>query len=71
MSRYHAAKILDQAMKAKGWNESELALASGVHQSLISRYLSRKANVGHKNAPLLAKALEIDTMVLLYGKRAA
>lgn len=58
-------------MKAKGWRESELAAASGVHQSLIGRYLKSKANVGPKNAPRLAKALEIDTMTLLYGKRAA
>ncbi len=71
MSKHHAAKLLADAMKAKGWGEGELAEASGVNQSLIGRYLRAKVDVGMKNAPRLAKALGIDTMKLLYGPRAA
>jgi transcriptional regulator with XRE-family HTH domain len=71
MSKHHAAKILADAMKTKGWGESELAAASGVHQSLIGRYLRAEVDVGTKNAPKLAKALGLDTLKLLYGPRAA
>lgn len=71
MSKHHAAKILADAMKVKDWGESDLAAASGVHQSLIGRYLRAEVDVGPKNAPRLAKALGIDTLALLYGKRVA
>jgi transcriptional regulator with XRE-family HTH domain len=71
MSKHHSARLLAEAMKAKGWEEGDLAEASGINQSLIGRYLRAEVDVGQKNAPRLAKALGIDTLKLLYGPRAA
>lgn len=57
-------------MKQKGWGPVELSTASGVDVSLIRRYLD-DVDIGQKNAPRLAKVLDVEVMSLLYGEQAA
>ena len=56
-------------------DEHELAKASGVDISLIRKYLDddadKRVKIGEKNAPRIAKALNVDLVELLYGHRAA
>ncbi len=62
-------------MKALDMDEHRLAHESGVDITLIRKYLnedpSKHVHVGEKNAPRIAKALNLDTIKLLYGPRAA
>lgn len=64
-------------MRAKGWDpkthESARALsdASGVHVTLVRRYISGEVDVGAKNARRIAQALEITTDEILYGEKPA
>lgn len=63
--------VLRAAMDAKGWNESQLAQISGVDQSLISRYLNKKAEVGAKSGVRLARALGVEIESILGKSYAA
>jgi len=68
-------ETLHKAMKAKGWDPAtpegarRLAEASGVHVTLVRRYLNGEVEVGAKNARVVAKALDITTDAILYGDK--
>jgi transcriptional regulator with XRE-family HTH domain len=62
--------VLKAAIEKKGWTQTELARVSGVHQSLISRYLAGEDEVGPKNANRLARALGLEMLSIL-GKQYA
>lgn len=54
-------------MERKGWGSPDLARESGVDSSLIGRYLREEVEIGRRNAPRLAVALDIDPAHLLFG----
>jgi transcriptional regulator with XRE-family HTH domain len=58
-------------MKEKNMSKAELARASGVHHTLIGRYLDGEVDIGEKNAPKIAHALGLEPGDVLWGKRAA
>lgn len=65
------ARVLRDAMTAKGMDPLALAAASGVDVTLIRRYLDEQVAVGVKNAPRLAAPLGIEASTLVFGARAA
>jgi hypothetical protein len=62
---------LKKAMDAKGWDEHRLAEHSGVHITLIGRYLRREVDVGAKCGIRMARALGIQLESILGKKYAA
>ena len=63
--------VLKAAMQAKGWTNHQLAEMSGVHQSLIGRYLAGEVDVGLKNAIRLARVLGVEVLSIVGAKYAA
>jgi hypothetical protein len=63
------ASVIRAAMKRLGWDArgSTLSERSGVHITLVRRYLDDEVNVGAKNAPKLAQALGLSVEDVLYG----
>lgn len=70
-------QVLRSAMKAKGWDELELARESGVHITLVRRYFGKYCEkkkpikIGPRNALRFAKALDVEVAALLYGSKAS
>jgi hypothetical protein len=71
-------QVLRVAMATCGMTDRSLSAASGVHLSLIRRYLgiyasaqARPTVVGPRNARRLALALGVSAEDLLYGTRPA
>ena len=56
---------LGYAMNRRGLNQTELAKKSGIHQALISRYISGKSGVSTNALYQLSKALDVSTDWLL------
>jgi transcriptional regulator with XRE-family HTH domain len=71
MAHHNPINVLKKTMAEKGWDQSELAQKSGVHQSLISRYLSGEAEIGPLNARRLSRVLGVGFESLLGRKYAA
>lgn len=63
--------LVRRAMREKKMSKAALARASGVHHTLIGRYLDGEVDIGQKNAPKLAAALGLEAGEVLWGKRAA
>jgi len=60
---------LKEAMEQQGWDPEdgrELAKASGVHITLVRRYLAGAVRIGPKNAPAIAAALGLTVVEVLY-----
>lgn len=49
-------------------DDTELSKRSGIHISLVRRYLSGEVDIGIKNAPKIAEALDIPLTSVLYGQ---
>lgn len=71
------SEALSAAMRAKGMTKKNgeldrvaLAATSGVHETLIGRYLRGKVTIGAKNARPLADALGVSFESLLYPETA-
>lgn len=64
----HPLATLKAAMKAKGWDHKQLAAESGVHVTLIGRYLTGEVEVGAKCGVKLARALGVHLEDIL-GKK--
>ena len=62
------ARDLKSAMKAAGMDDRTLSEKTGVHITLIRRYLHGEVAVGAKNAIKLARVLGVSLEQVLYGK---
>lgn len=59
---------LRQARIAAGITQADLAARVGKDQGTISRYESGKASVDIDVAPRIAAALNLDVLIVLYGR---
>lgn len=60
-------EIINRAMKARGIEDRELSRRTGIHVTLIRRYLKGEVEVGARNGPKLARELGISLEDLLCG----
>ena len=51
-------QLVNEAMKAKGWNQSDLAFALGTTTAAINQILSDKRGISHNMARTLGAALD-------------
>lgn len=61
--------LIKQAMERLGLSKAELARRSGIDPGLIGRYLDGTVEIGLKNAPKLAAALELTVSDVLFGRK--
>ncbi len=62
------ADRLQEALNARGMRAVDLATATGLSESLISRYLKKGMRPNGKNTNLIARALNVDANYLLTGE---
>lgn len=60
--------VIRAAMQAKGMEAGQLARAAGIHSGLIGRYLSGKTAIGVKNAPKIARVLDLTVADVVFGR---
>lgn len=58
---------LKRAMEEAGLTDRDLAARSGVHITLVRRYLAGEVSIGAKNAKPIADALGVSVEAILYG----
>lgn len=63
-------EVIERAMEERGITDMELSTASGVHITLIRRYLKGETRIGVKNARTVAEALGLTVHQVLYGEAA-
>jgi transcriptional regulator with XRE-family HTH domain len=64
------SNLLASALKAKGWDDNKLADETGIHITLVRRYLHDEVNIGLKNGLRIAHALGV-TVESLVARHAA
>jgi transcriptional regulator with XRE-family HTH domain len=56
---------LRHALSALGWDDKRLAKVSGIHITLIRKYLKGEVEVGKKNGIRIARALGVRLELIL------
>lgn len=63
--------VIRLEMKRQKVSAADLARMTGIHGGLIGRYLRSETQVGLRNAPKIATALNITVSQVLFGVEAA
>jgi transcriptional regulator with XRE-family HTH domain len=64
-------QLIKRRMQELELDDTKLAEISGIHITLIRRYLKKETRIGAENAPRLARALELSVGAVLCGEQAA
>jgi transcriptional regulator with XRE-family HTH domain len=54
------SNLLASALKSKGWDDTKLADETGIHITLVRRYLHDEVHIGLKNGLRIAHALGVS-----------